>query len=57
MRQVPGVRVSDTVQIVRNPWRDSEAQVVMMNETDKKSSAGCRKWRKTTTVLPSMARH
>ncbi|WGM05991.1 integrase catalytic domain-containing protein [Arsenophonus nasoniae] len=32
VRQVPGVCVGDIVQIVRNPWRDSEAQVVMMNE-------------------------
>jgi hypothetical protein len=32
VRQVPGVCVGDTLQIVRNPWRDSEAQVVMMNE-------------------------
>ncbi|BAN95344.1 hypothetical protein E05_47680 [Plautia stali symbiont] len=32
VRQVPGICVGDTVQIVRNPWRDSKAQVVMMNE-------------------------
>ncbi|OZI13942.1 hypothetical protein CE195_11950, partial [Sodalis-like symbiont of Philaenus spumarius] len=32
VRSVPGVCNNDWIQIVRNPWRDSEAQVVMMNE-------------------------
>lgn len=32
VRGVPGVCNNDWLQIVRNPWRDSEAQVVIMNE-------------------------
>jgi hypothetical protein len=32
VRQVPGVCVGDTLSIVRNPWRETQAQVVMLNE-------------------------
>ncbi|OZI14907.1 hypothetical protein CE195_05410 [Sodalis-like symbiont of Philaenus spumarius] len=32
VRGVPGVYNNDGLEIVRNPWRDSEAQVVMINE-------------------------
>lgn len=32
VRDVPGVCNNDWLQMVRNPWRDSEAQVVIINE-------------------------